>query len=77
MRVLGHGIGGSLKEVLFLAALTFESARNPVVRLTIQMNTLLEFSHGAIYLVCSANFASYKRTEASEKSYNVGQCILD
>ena len=59
------------------AALTFESARNPVVRSTIQMNTLLEFSRGAIYLVGSANFASYKR-EASEKSYNnIGQCILD
>lgn len=60
------------------AALTFESARNPVVRSTIQMNTLLEFSRGAIYLVGSANFASYKRREASEKSYNsIGQCILD
>ena len=54
MRVLGHGI--VLKEVLlFIARLTFESGRNPVVCVTIQMKPLLvEFSHGAIYF--SSNF---------------------
>ena len=54
MRVLGQGI--VLKEVLlFIARLTFESGRNPVVCVTIQMKPLLvEFSHGAIYF--SSNF---------------------
>ena len=54
MRVLGHDI--VLKEVLlFIARLTFESGRNPVVCVTIQMKPLLvEFSHGAIYF--SSNF---------------------
>lgn len=54
MRVLSHGI--VLKEVLLLIArLTFESGRNPVVCVTIQMKPLLvELSKGAIYL--SSNF---------------------
>ena len=54
MRVLRHGI--VLKEVLlFIARLTFESGRNPVVCVTIQMKPLLvEFSNGAIY--SSSNF---------------------
>ena len=54
MRILGHGIV-SKEVLLFIARLTFESGRNPVVCVTIQMKPLLvEFSHGAIYF--SSNF---------------------
>ena len=54
MQILGHGIV-SKEVLLFIARLTFESGRNPVVCVTIQMKPLLvEFSHGAIYF--SSNF---------------------
>ena len=50
MRVLGHGI--VLKEVLlFIARLTFESGRNPVVCVTIQMKPLLvELIHMVLFI---------------------------
>lgn len=49
MRVLGHGI--VLKEVLlFIARLTFESGRNPVVCVTIQMKPLLVDFHMVLFI---------------------------